>query len=224
MSAVIALMIVFALAAVRGAGDEMGRAALAESAPWIARIIPRIAVYFIFFMSDDDERHDLLDEITSIVESVFENRDTISDRARGIFVVLYQSATLVNARRRLRRQSLDLRRRLAFESVVQPENRVAVALNGQWIDFSADGDITVLELPGYAERTLRRSGIGTLGEYMIRTDEEVMSLTGLDAEDIKDISKHLYYFLYWLGNPHDEMLSKTRWATDPAYRLAADDN
>ena len=57
--------LVILMSAAKGAGDELGRAAIAESAPFLARLLPTVAVSIVFFRADQAVRRDLVKEIDS---------------------------------------------------------------------------------------------------------------------------------------------------------------
>src|SRR3972149_1503670 len=87
--------LVILMSAAKGAGDELGRAAIAESAPFIARLLPTVAVSIVFFRADQAVRSDLVKEIDSVVAAEFEGRAAVNDRVRGIFKVLAQTCGLL---------------------------------------------------------------------------------------------------------------------------------
>lgn len=221
---VLILIAIVMAAAVRAAGDEIGRAALAESAPWIARIIPSLAIHLIFFRSDGEVRRELLEEIASVVQGVFENRDTVGDRVRGIFVVLVQSVSLIKAAPKLRRKSVSLRRRMALQSALGPDDPMLfpVDVEGQFVTISGVADIAVLELPGYADRALREANLRTLRQLLEKDWEEIDSIRGLHGYESEFITKHLAGFILWLKDSDAEVVRKTPWATDPSYRPSDD--
>lgn len=101
------LGLIIIVSAARGAGDELGRAAIAESAPWIARIIPTLVVRLIFLRADSRVRDDLIREVASLVDAEFDQRTATSERVRGIFRLLAQAASLATEGFRMRLQSLQ---------------------------------------------------------------------------------------------------------------------
>ena len=104
---VVGSLVVF-VSALKGAGDELGRAALAESSPWIARAIPTLVVRLIFLHADSRVREDLIREILCLVDAEFEQRTATNERVRGIFRVFGQATSLMTEGFSIRLHSLHV--------------------------------------------------------------------------------------------------------------------
>lgn len=100
------LIIVFGAAA--ETGRQLGRATLAESAPWIARIVPRLAVTLVLIGSSTDVQAWLMAEIDSIVHKRFANAHGVSQRTRALVRTLAHSASLILHAGSVRRESLSM--------------------------------------------------------------------------------------------------------------------
>ncbi len=111
--------LVVLLSAARGAGDELGRAAVAESAPWLARLLPGLVVWVIFAHADRRVRDDFRNEIAAIVEAIFESRSTVSDRVCGIFAVLSETWSLVGQAIEVRGEALSVGPRKPTDQAVE---------------------------------------------------------------------------------------------------------
>lgn len=107
------------VSAARGAGDELGRAAVAESAPWLARLLPGLVVWVIFAHADPRVRNEFRNEIAAIVEAIFESRSTVSDRVRGIFAVLSETWSLVAQAIEVRWEALSVDPRKPTDQAVE---------------------------------------------------------------------------------------------------------
>jgi len=108
ISLIVVGSLVVVVSALRGAGDELGRAALAESSPWIARTIPTVVVRLIFFHADSRVREDLIREILCLVDAEFEERTGTNERVRGIFIVFAQATSLMTEGFSIRLHSLQV--------------------------------------------------------------------------------------------------------------------
>ncbi len=100
------LLLFLLVSAGRGAAEEVGRAALAEAAPWVAQAVATLAVRVILIRRPE-ARRDLLDEVQSLVDAEFHGRKSPADRVCGIFGVLGQTISLLAAAGTVRSQPLQ---------------------------------------------------------------------------------------------------------------------
>lgn len=92
------------IGALHGAGRELGRASLAESAPWIARVLPRVVIRILRLGRPDT--NDLEAELDSLVDRTFEGQISVSDRTRALLVVIKESIAILRRFREFREAHL----------------------------------------------------------------------------------------------------------------------
>ncbi len=98
----VALMAIaaFMISILQGAGRELGRVGLAESAPWIARVLPRLGLRVLRIGLPGAD--DLEAELDSLVEREFKGRRSVPGRARALLTVLKESVGILRQAREIR--------------------------------------------------------------------------------------------------------------------------
>jgi hypothetical protein len=115
---VIGLGLFGVLAALKAAGDDLGHAIVAKSAPFIARRLVILAAWFSLLRTPASVKQRVAEDLDEMTNAIFTDRHSPIDRARGIFVAMKELGSVIRNAQRIVEEAA----RLASPATNLPES------------------------------------------------------------------------------------------------------
>jgi hypothetical protein len=105
---ILALGFICLAAALKAAGDDLGHAIVAESAPFIARRLVILSAWFALVRAPGSVKQRVAEDLDEMTNAIFADRHSSIDRTRGIFVALRELRSIIQNAQRIVEEAAQL--------------------------------------------------------------------------------------------------------------------